>query len=96
MSQLLCDMKNIEVLEAPITLKSTLAPGQDQELEGLAKALAASVRGDEPVLVEDNETSKPKGFVCKVCGFIYEGDTLPDNFVCPICHRPARDFEPLS
>ena len=96
MSQLLCEMKNTEVLEAPLTLKSALAPGQDQELEALAKALAASVHGDTPALVEDNEASKPKGFVCKVCGFIYEGDTLPDNFECPICHRPASDFEPLT
>ncbi|MPN39400.1 hypothetical protein SDC9_186928 [bioreactor metagenome] len=95
MSQLLCEMKNTETLEAPITLKSTLAPGQDQELEALARALAASVRGNAPILVEGNESAKPKGFVCKVCGFIYEGDTLPGDFICPICHRPASDFEPL-
>jgi flavorubredoxin/rubredoxin len=95
MSQILCEMKNMEILEAPITLKSALAPGQDQELEALAGVLAASVRGEKPAAAEGNETDKPKGFVCKVCGFIYEGDTLPDDFVCPICHRPASDFEPL-
>ncbi|BAK99487.1 putative flavoprotein [Oscillibacter valericigenes Sjm18-20] len=96
MSQILCEMKNIEILEAPITLKSALAPGQDQELEALAKTLAASVRGEEPAHVKENGTDKPRGFVCKVCGFIYEGDTLPDDFVCPICHRPASSFEPLA
>ena len=36
-----------------------------------------------------------KGFVCKVCGWIYEGDTLPDDIVCPLCKHGAADFEPL-
>ncbi|MGE4276792.1 MAG: MBL fold metallo-hydrolase [Lawsonibacter sp.] len=95
MTQIIQEMKNMEILEAPITLKSALAPGQDQELETLAKVLAASVRGEAPAPVEDVGTDKPKGFVCKVCGFIYQSDTLPDDFVCPICHRPASVFEPL-
>lgn len=38
---------------------------------------------------------KKKGFVCKICGYIYEGDVLPDDFICPICKHPASDFEPL-
>ena len=42
------------------------------------------------------ETEGKKGFVCKICGFVLESDTLPDDFVCPICRRPASDFEPLS
>ena len=37
-----------------------------------------------------------KGFVCKVCGWIYEGDTLPDDLVCPLCKHGAADFEPLK
>jgi flavorubredoxin len=96
MTQILEGMKNMEILEAPITLKSALAQGQEQELETLAQVLAASVRGEEPVPVEETPANKPKGFVCKICGFIYESDTLPDDFVCPICRRPASDFEPLS
>jgi len=39
---------------------------------------------------------KKKGFVCKICGYIYENDTLPDDFVCPICKHGAIDFEPLA
>ena len=39
---------------------------------------------------------KPHGFICKICGFIYESDTLPDDYVCPICRRPASDFEPVQ
>ena len=38
---------------------------------------------------------KKKGFICTVCGFIYEGENLPDDFICPICKHPASDFKPL-
>ncbi len=37
-----------------------------------------------------------KGYVCKICGYVYEGDPLPEDFVCPICKHPASDFEKLS
>ena len=36
-----------------------------------------------------------KGYVCKICGYVYEGDTLPDDYICPICKHGAKDFEPL-
>lgn len=41
-------------------------------------------------------TEGKKGFVCKVCGYIYEGDELPDDFICPLCKHGAADFEPIS
>ena len=37
-----------------------------------------------------------KGFVCKICGYIYEGDVLPDDFICPLCKHGVADFEPLA
>lgn len=42
------------------------------------------------------ETEKKKGYVCKICGYVYEGDPLPDDFICPLCKHPASDFEPLG
>ena len=42
------------------------------------------------------ETEGKKGFVCKVCGWVYEGDTLPDDIVCPLCKHGAADFEPIG
>ena len=42
------------------------------------------------------ETEGKHGFVCKVCGWIYEGDTLPDDIVCPLCKHGAADFEPIG
>lgn len=40
-------------------------------------------------------TEGKKGFVCKVCGYIYEGDVLPDDIICPLCKHGAADFEPI-
>ena len=42
------------------------------------------------------ETEGKKGFVCKICGWVYEGDTLPDDIVCPLCKHGAADFEPIG
>ena len=39
---------------------------------------------------------KAKGYVCKICGYVYEGDPLPEDFICPWCKHPASDFEPLE
>lgn len=41
------------------------------------------------------ETDK-KGFVCKVCGYIYEGEELPEGYICPLCKHGVEDFEPLQ
>ncbi len=50
---------------------------------------------------QNNVKPKPeldgkKGYVCKICGYVYEGDTLPDDFVCPLCKHGASDFEEIK
>ena len=42
------------------------------------------------------QPAKKKGWVCKICGYVYEGDPLPSDFICPLCKHPASDFEPLD
>lgn len=42
------------------------------------------------------QTDGKKGFVCKICGYVYEGDTLPEDFICPLCKHGAADFEPIQ
>ncbi len=42
------------------------------------------------------QTEGKKGYVCTICGYIYEGDTLPDDFICPLCKHPASDFEEIK
>ena len=42
------------------------------------------------------ETEGKKGWVCKICGYVYEGDELPEDFICPLCKHGAADFEPIE
>lgn len=39
---------------------------------------------------------KKKGWICTICGYIYEGEVLPPDFICPVCKHPASDFKPLE
>ena len=45
--------------------------------------------------IKEAPQKKSKGWVCKICGYVYEGDELPDDFVCPLCKHGAADFEKL-
>lgn len=42
------------------------------------------------------ETNGKKGYVCKICGYVYEGDQLPEDFICPLCKHGAADFEEIQ
>ena len=42
------------------------------------------------------DTDGKKGYVCKICGYVYEGAELPDDFVCPWCKHGAQDFEKIK
>ena len=42
------------------------------------------------------QTEGKKGYVCKICGYVYEGDVLPEDFVCPLCKHGAADFEEIK
>ncbi|MBQ7935104.1 MAG: flavin reductase [Clostridia bacterium] len=42
------------------------------------------------------QTDGKKGFVCKICGYIYEGEELPEDFICPLCKHGAADFEEIK
>lgn len=75
--------------------------------EFLAEVTEAKVLSSVPSMTYqyyfDNVKPKPqpvkeqkKGFICKICGYIYEGDTLPADFICPLCKHGAEDFEPIT
>ena len=42
------------------------------------------------------QTENKKGYVCKICGYVYEGDPLPEDFICPLCKHGAADFEKIQ
>lgn len=42
-----------------------------------------------------SQTDVKKGYKCKICGYVYEGEPLPEDFVCPLCKHGAQDFEKI-
>ena len=69
----------------------------------ICKITESEIISDEKSLTytyyQDNIKPKvktQKGFVCKICGYVYEGDTLPEDYICPLCKHPASDFEKLN
>ncbi len=46
--------------------------------------------------VKPKKQNAKKGYVCKICGYVYEGEPLPDDFICPLCKHPASDFEKIE
>ena len=77
----------------------------------IAKILNTKKLSDEEVMTYDyyhkvkNGITPPKaptyekpkkGYRCKICGYVYEGETLPEDFVCPICGAPATAFEKIE
>jgi len=40
--------------------------------------------------------AKKAGYRCNLCGFVYAGETLPDDFICPVCKRGAKDFKKIK
>ena len=71
----------------------------------IAAVTDAQVLSDAPTVTYDfyQKEIKPKpaaqetkgGYRCKICGYVYEGDVLPEDFVCPICKHGAADFEKI-
>jgi len=56
------------------------------------------VKATEPVTAEEpaQTETKKKGCGCTICGYVHESDTLPDDFICPICGNPASVFKPIE
>lgn len=91
--------KDIKIAENNVTIKSAMTDANREQIAALAKELTPghmdlAAELAEPA-EEEAEEGKKKGFVCNICGYVYEGDTLPDDFICPLCKHPASDFSPL-
>ena len=46
--------------------------------------------------VKPKPEAKKKGYFCKICGYVHEGDELPEDFICPLCKHGAADFEKIQ
>ena len=66
-------------------------------LAGIGKTSQAvhSLLGFLAVLFSAVLTAGKKGYVCKICGWVYEGKDLPEDIICPLCKHGAADFEKI-
>ena len=90
MQELLAPLKGWSELQTPLTVKSALRPDQDAQMERLADAIAADVREEKTEQAASGEAKHR--YVCKVCGYVYEGDELPADYKCPLCGAGAEYF----
>ena len=75
-----------------VTLMSSPSAKDSAALEELAAAVAASVQGKAAAPAK-TEAPAPKKWVCTVCGYVYEGEKVPDDYKCPICGVGANLFK---
>lgn len=84
--------KNLTYTNANVTIMSALNAESSAQLTALADELSCQT----PAEADAVEQAANKKYVCKVCGYVYEGSELPSDFVCPICKRGAEDFEEMK
>lgn len=94
--------KDINMAANNVTILSAINDKSRKQIKELAAEMISkkkSLDNAEEIFDDENEKIKPekkKGFVCTICGYIYEGDTLPENFVCPLCGQGPEVFEPVD
>ncbi len=76
---------------AEVTEAKTLSQDSSVTYEYYQKNIKPNPAAQAPKAEE-----KPKGWVCKICGYVHEEEELPADFICPWCKHPAEDFEPLK
>ena len=77
----------------------TLFIASVDDMEVLSPAPSATYAYYQANIKPRPEKAAPQGkttWRCTVCGYVYEGETLPADFVCPLCKHPASDFEKVT
>ena len=87
-SLFICSVTDMEVLSE--TPSATYEYYQNHIKPGPENISKGESVGD---LVKSETEEGRTVWVCKVCGYVYEGEEIPDDFVCPWCKHPASDFE---
>lgn len=90
MDALLSPLKGWSAVEPVLTVKSALRPDQAAQMQRLADAIAADVKAEQTE--EDASGEGKHRYVCKVCGYVYEGDELPADYKCPLCGAGPEYF----
>ena len=95
MKKLLEKSKDITFADTVVTIRSALNEGSTAQLTSLAEELCKTACGEQAGASGDSSCGKRK-YVCKICGYVYEGGELPKDFVCPLCKHGAEDFEEIK
>lgn len=95
MKKKLENSKNLTLADNMVTIKSAMSNENIAQLEALADELinAASGSMDDATGDDTEVPASVKKYVCKICGYEYVGDTLPEDFICPLCRQSADAFE---
>ena len=83
--------KNLTFAENNVKIVSALNEASSAQLTALAEELCAEPSGEKESAAESG-----RKFVCKTCGYVYEGEEVPRDFVCPLCKRGAEEFEEVK
>lgn len=67
-----------------------------QPLSEMAEKMLHTTYQDCSNIIQRKDDKTMSKWKCKICGYIYEGETLPENFTCPICRQPASAFEKIE
>ena len=92
MKEIVGRLKGSSFVGDVVTILSSPDAGDAEALTALAQAVATSVQEGGPGEAAEEE-AKVTRWVCKVCGFVYEGDTVPADYKCPVCGVGADKFE---
>ena len=91
MKKKLEDCKDLTFAENTVTIMSALTDDNRRQIAALAEELV-----NAPAAAAEKSAEESKGFVCDICGYVYEGDTLPADYVCPLCKQGAEVFVPVE
>ena len=92
MKEILDRLPDVSYVGEPVTILSSPDAGDSAALQALAEAVAASVL-EGPAETPAKEAPAGVRWVCQVCGYVYEGDELPEDFKCPVCGVGPDRFE---
>ena len=90
MREMLSDAPGIEFLETSVTVRSAVS---DENRRDLAKMADELMEGGA-CRVEPEPAPAARRWVCDICGFVFEGETLPEGYTCPVCRADASHFKP--
>ena len=95
MKKLLEECRNLTYADTTVTIRSGLSDASRAQVSALAAELSRECSVCPGMTPGSNSSDAAKKFVCKICGYVYEGASLPADFICPLCKRGAGDFEEL-